>query len=133
MEQQTDMGHLKHLDCEAKKCGLSVLSSPHCRASEHGFTFQLELPAILEMEGSNHYAKSPTQIDMAFMGPPGPPTERDKRAVAVPSLRLYEAYKRKTGMALIAMQPNVPDNAYVSHMKGMYVPFNIAYGSLIYH
>ena len=60
------------------------LSSPHCRASEHGFTFQLELPAILEMEGSNHYAKSPTQIDMAFMGPPRPPTEREKRAVAVP-------------------------------------------------
>ena len=88
MEQQTDMGHLKHLDCVAKKCGLSVLSSPHCRASEHGFTFQLELPAILEMEGSNHYAKSPTQIDMAFMGPPRPPTdEREKRAVAVPSLR----------------------------------------------
>ena len=79
MEQQTDMGHLKHLHCVAKKCGLSVLSSPHCRASEHGFTFQLELPAIREMEGSNHYAKSPTQIDMAFMGPPRPPTEGGRR------------------------------------------------------
>ena len=91
MEQQTDMGHLKHLDCVAKKCGLSVLSSPHCRVSEHGFTFQLELPAILEMEGSNHYAKSPTQIDMAFMGPALAPTEREKRAVAVPSLRRARA------------------------------------------
>ena len=46
---------------------------------------------------------------------------------------LYEAYKRKTGMTLIALQPNVPDDAYMSHMKGMYVPFNMAYGSLIYH
>ena len=45
----------------------------------------------------------------------------------------YEAYKRKTGMTLIALQPNVPDDAYMSHMKGMYVPFNMAYGSLIYH
>ena len=48
-------------------------------------------------------------------------------------LAVYEAYKRKTGMALIAMQPNVPDDAYMSHMKGMYVPFNMAYGSFIYH
>ena len=48
-------------------------------------------------------------------------------------LIVYEAYKRKTGMTLIALQPNVPDDAYMSHMKGMYVPFNMAYGSLIYH
>ena len=48
-------------------------------------------------------------------------------------IKEYEAYKRKTGMTLIALQPNVPDNAYMSHMKGMYVPFNMAYGSLIYH
>ena len=46
---------------------------------------------------------------------------------------VYEAYKRKTGMALIALQPNVPDDAYKSHVKGMYVPFDMAYGSLIYH
>ena len=46
---------------------------------------------------------------------------------------IYEAYKRKRGMTLIALQPNVPDDAYMSHMKGMYVPFNMAYGSLIYH
>ena len=46
---------------------------------------------------------------------------------------LYEACKRKRGMTLIALQPNVPDDAYMSHMKGMYVPFNMAYGSLIYH
>ena len=52
--------------------------------------------------------------------------------LAIP-LSSYEAYKRKTGMALIAMQPNVPDDAYMSYMKGMYVPFNMAYGSLIYH
>ena len=46
---------------------------------------------------------------------------------------VYEAYKRKRGMTLIALQPNVPDDAYMSHMKGMYVPFNMAYGSLIYY
>ena len=93
MEQQTDMGHLRHLDFVSKKwkrCSLRTQFSP-LSSERHGFIFQLELPAIREMEGSNHYAKSPTQIDMAFMGPPRPPTEREKRAVAVPSLRRARA------------------------------------------
>ena len=47
-------------------------------------------------------------------------------------IHTYEAYNEKTGMTLIALQPNVPDDAYMSHMKGMYVPFDVAYGSLIY-
>ena len=39
---------------------------------------------------------------------------------------VYEAYKQKTFTSSIALQPNEPDDAYMSHMKVMYVPFNIA-------
>ena len=54
-------------------------------------------------------------------------------SIRVIKMKEYEAYKQKTGMTLIALQPNVPDDAYMSHMKGIHVPFNMAYGSLIYH
>ena len=60
-------------------------------------------------------------------------TLADVEGAKAAAQNVYEAYKRKTGMTLIALQPNVPDDAYMSHMKGMYVPFNMAYGSLIYH
>ena len=43
----------------------------------------------------------------------------------------YEAYKRKTGMTLIALQPPVPDQVFMPHMEAMYVPFHMGYCSLI--
>ena len=43
----------------------------------------------------------------------------------------YEAYKRKTGMTLIALQPLVPDKVYMPPMEAMYVPFHMGYSSLI--
>ena len=43
----------------------------------------------------------------------------------------YEAYKQKTFMSLIAMQPLVPDHAYIPHMKAIHVSFKWLYGSLI--
>ena len=39
---------------------------------------------------------------------------------------LYKAYLRKVFTALIAMQPLVVDQAYMPHMKAMYVPFHMA-------
>ena len=43
----------------------------------------------------------------------------------------YEAYKRKTGMTFIALQPLVPDQVVMPHMEAMYVPFHMGYCSLI--
>ena len=36
-----------------------------------------------------------------------------------------------TFMALISVQPQVVDHAYMPHMKAMYVPFHMGYSSLI--
>ena len=47
------------------------------------------------------------------------------------SLIMYEAYKCKTFMKSIALQPLVADHAHMPHMKAIYVPFNWLYGSLI--
>ena len=43
----------------------------------------------------------------------------------------YEAYKRKTGMTLIALQPLAPDQVFIPHMEVIYVPFHMGYCSLI--
>ena len=43
----------------------------------------------------------------------------------------YEAYNRKTFMNSITLQPLVADQAFMPHMKAMYVPFHMGYGSLI--
>ena len=44
---------------------------------------------------------------------------------------IYEAYKQKTGMTLIALQPLVLDKVCMPHMEAMYVPFHMGYSSLI--
>ena len=44
---------------------------------------------------------------------------------------LYEAKDERSGMSLIAMQPIVADQAFMPHMKAMYVPFHMAYSGLI--
>ena len=46
------------------------------------------------------------------------------------SINSYEAYKRKTGMTLIALQPPVPDQVFMPHMEAIYVPFHMGYCSL---
>ena len=43
----------------------------------------------------------------------------------------YEARNEKSFTSLIAMQPLVPDHAYMPHMKAIHVPFNWMYSSLI--
>ena len=44
---------------------------------------------------------------------------------------VYEAYWEKTCTALISLHPHVVDHAYMPHLKAMYVPFHLLYGSLI--
>ena len=44
---------------------------------------------------------------------------------------VYEAEIVKRGMNSIALQPLVADQAFMSRMKAMYVPFHMGYGSLI--
>ena len=44
---------------------------------------------------------------------------------------LYEGKDERSFTTFIAMQPLVPDNSYMPHMKAIHVPFNWLYGSLI--
>ena len=44
---------------------------------------------------------------------------------------IYEAKDERSFTSLIAMQPLVPDHAYMPHMIAIHVPFNWLYGSLI--
>ena len=46
-------------------------------------------------------------------------------------LPVYEAKDERSGMSLIAMQPLVADQAFMPHIKAMYVPFHMAYSGLI--
>ena len=50
---------------------------------------------------------------------------------SAPMFEVYEAYKQKTFMTLIALQPLVPEQVFLPHMEAMYVPFNMGYCSLI--
>ena len=44
---------------------------------------------------------------------------------------MYEAYNRKKFTHSITLQPPVADQAFMPHMKAMYVPFHMGYDSLI--
>ena len=44
---------------------------------------------------------------------------------------LYQAKDEKKFTSLIAMQPLVPDHAFMPHLKAMYVSFHMAYSGLI--
>ena len=44
---------------------------------------------------------------------------------------LYEVKDEKTGTTLIAVQPLVADQTYMSQMKAMCVPFHMVYGRLM--
>ena len=44
---------------------------------------------------------------------------------------IYEAYNQKKFTHSIILQPPVADQAFMAHMKAMYVPFHMGYGSLI--
>ena len=43
----------------------------------------------------------------------------------------YEAYNRKKFTHSITLQPPVADQVFMPHMKAMFVPFHMGYGSLI--
>ena len=43
----------------------------------------------------------------------------------------YEVKDEKTGTTLIAVQPLVADQTYMSQMKAMCVPFHMVYGRLM--
>ena len=44
---------------------------------------------------------------------------------------IYEAYNRKKFTHSITLQPPVADQVFMPHMKAMFVPFHMGYGSLI--
>ena len=44
---------------------------------------------------------------------------------------IYEAEIVKRGMDSITVQPLVADEAFMTHMEAMFVPFHMEYGSLI--
>ena len=44
---------------------------------------------------------------------------------------MYEAYNSKKVMNSIALQPLVADQVLMPHIKAMYVPFQMGYGSLM--
>ena len=51
--------------------------------------------------------------------------------IIVHLLETYEAEIVKRGIASITVQPLVADEAFMTHMEAMFVPFHMEYGSLI--
>ena len=54
----------------------------------------------------------------------------DDSPAFTPNTKMYEAKDERSGMSLIALQPLVADQAFMPHMKAMYVPFHMAYSGL---
>ena len=60
-----------------------------------------------------------------------PLKDRVRHSLGMGNMGQYEAKDERSGMSLIAMQPLVADQAFMPHMKAMYVPFHMAYSGLI--
>ena len=62
------------------------------------------------------------------------PTSTGQRMrLACDSGIFYEVKDERSGMSLIAMQPLVPDLAYMPHIKAIHIPFQMVHGSFICH
>ena len=62
------------------------------------------------------------------------PSEARAATTIIPNPKIkvvYEVKDEKTGTTLIAVQPLVADQTYMSQMKAMCVPFHMVYGRLM--